>query len=243
MEPGVEKEASESDGISLGCGIGYGYLHRIPTQLAVPKRKPEGGPPSPSPSGDAPLEPPATNGYTETPLLAPNSQSEDPASLSYGTDQSGHTYPVENSLHPPPPVQRVMDPDFIDMSGASFPELIDLVKTINVPSSTSFNTSVNSTATTEDLLMNSATESSFDPATLPVPDDSTLPLESSGPQPALDIHMPSLSHLPSLPMDISVNATARADSDAQETVLRSDETEEPLSSTVLHAGDEKAQEL
>ncbi|XP_015268291.1 PREDICTED: Golgi reassembly-stacking protein 1 [Gekko japonicus] len=227
---------------SLGCGIGYGYLHRIPTQPAIPKRKPEAGSPSPWPSGDAPLEPPATNGYTETPLLAPNSQSEDPASSSYSTDQSGHTYPVENSLHPPPPVQRVMDPDFIDMSGAPFPELIDLVKTINVPSSTSFNASVGSTATTEDLLMNSAAESSFNHATLPIP-DSTLSPETSGPQPALDIHMPSLSPLPSLPMDISVNAAAGADSDAPETVLHSDEMEGPILSTVLHAGDEKAQEL
>nr|XP_056713750.1 Golgi reassembly-stacking protein 1 [Euleptes europaea] len=224
---------------SLGCGIGYGYLHRIPTQPAVPKKKSEAGPPPPLPSGDIPPEPP-TNGYTETPLLAPTSQSEDPASLSYSTDQSGQTYPVENSLHPPPPVQRVMDPDFIDMSGASFPELIDLVKTVNVSPSASFNTSADSAATTEDLLTSSTAESSLNQASLLIPEDPTLSPESLGPQPALDKQMPSLSPLPSLPMDISVNATSREDSDAQETALHSDETEGP---TLPHADDEKAEEL
>ncbi|XP_077160248.1 Golgi reassembly-stacking protein 1 isoform X1 [Paroedura picta] len=222
---------------SLGCGIGYGYLHRIPTLLAVPKRNSEAGSPSPLPAGDVPPEPP-TNGYTETPLLAPNVQSEDSS-----TDQTGHTYSAENSLHPPPPVQRVMDPDFIDMSGASFPELIDLVKTINVPSSTSFSTSADSTAAAEDLLMSSAAESPFNQATLPISEDPTLSPESSGPQPALDIQMPSPSPLPSLPMDVSVSATSTADSDAQEIAPCSDEMEGPPLSSMLHAGDEEADEL
>ncbi|XP_077160249.1 Golgi reassembly-stacking protein 1 isoform X2 [Paroedura picta] len=171
---------------SLGCGIGYGYLHRIPTLLAVPKRNSEAGSPSPLPAGDVPPEPP-TNGYTETPLLAPNVQSEDSS-----TDQTGHTYSAENSLHPPPPVQRVMDPD---------------------------------------------------QATLPISEDPTLSPESSGPQPALDIQMPSPSPLPSLPMDVSVSATSTADSDAQEIAPCSDEMEGPPLSSMLHAGDEEADEL
>ncbi|OXB63823.1 UNVERIFIED_CONTAM: hypothetical protein H355_004668 [Colinus virginianus] len=48
---------------SLGCGIGYGYLHRIPTQSIVSKKKPESKPPSPLPEAGTP--PPSTNGYTE----------------------------------------------------------------------------------------------------------------------------------------------------------------------------------
>ncbi|XP_048367700.1 Golgi reassembly-stacking protein 1 [Sphaerodactylus townsendi] len=224
---------------SLGCGIGYGYLHRIPTQPAVPTKKSETSALSPLPSGDMPPEPP-TNGYTETPLLAPASLSEDPASLSCSTDESGHLYSVENSLHPPPPVQRVMDPDFIDMSGASFPELIDLVKTVNVPSSVSFNTSTASAETNEDLLTSSVAESFFNQAPLPVPEDPLLSPESSCPQPELDKQTPSLSPLPSLPTDSPATVTSLEDSDSQETALRSGETE---GSTELLAEDEKDEEL
>ncbi|PKU29138.1 hypothetical protein llap_20558 [Limosa lapponica baueri] len=96
---------------SLGCGIGYGYLHRIPTQSLVPKKKPESKPPSPSPEAGAPV--PSTNGYTETPLLAPASQSDDSeivTNLDHSTDQEMGGYSPESSLSPPPPLQRVMDP-------------------------------------------------------------------------------------------------------------------------------------
>lgn len=48
---------------SLGCGIGYGYLHRIPTQSIVSNKKPESKPPSPLPEAGTPV--PSTNGYTE----------------------------------------------------------------------------------------------------------------------------------------------------------------------------------
>ncbi|XP_007434483.1 Golgi reassembly-stacking protein 1 isoform X3 [Python bivittatus] len=103
---------------SLGCGIGYGYLHRIPTQAAVPKKAAEARPPSPLPSGDAPPESPA-NGYMEASLLAPNSQSEEAESLDYSSSQSVTGYSAENSLHPnPPPLQRVMDPDILAASGS-----------------------------------------------------------------------------------------------------------------------------
>ncbi|ETE72661.1 Golgi reassembly-stacking protein 1, partial [Ophiophagus hannah] len=125
---------------SLGCGIGYGYLHRIPTQAAAPKRAAEIS--SSLPSGDSLIESPA-NGYMEASLIAPHPKTEETESLGYISNQSMTAYSLENSLHlppapAPPPVQRVMDPDFIDMSGASFPELIDLVKTAHVPSSPSF---------------------------------------------------------------------------------------------------------
>lgn len=48
---------------SLGCGIGYGYLHRIPTQSIVSNKKAESKPPSPLPEAGTPV--PSTNGYTE----------------------------------------------------------------------------------------------------------------------------------------------------------------------------------
>ncbi|XP_032093507.1 Golgi reassembly-stacking protein 1 isoform X2 [Thamnophis elegans] len=96
---------------SLGCGIGYGYLHRIPTQAGTPKRAAEIS--SSSPSRDAPPESPA-NGYMEASLMAPHPKPEETESLGYISSQSVTPYSLENSLHlppPPPPVQRVMDPD------------------------------------------------------------------------------------------------------------------------------------
>lgn len=85
---------------SLGCGIGYGYLHRIPAHpgVAAPAPSP---PPSP-PGGDAaPVTP--THGFTEASLMAASGQSEDTLELDQVTLQDS---PL------PPPVQRVMDPGF-----------------------------------------------------------------------------------------------------------------------------------
>ncbi|KAK7945106.1 hypothetical protein WMY93_000834 [Mugilogobius chulae] len=94
---------------SLGCGIGYGYLHRIPVQsdaalpqLPNPVTVPEETPSSLKPSN---------HGYTETPLMAPSTPSEDVLDLQHISLQG-------ESL--PPPIQRVMDPGF---SETSVPEL------------------------------------------------------------------------------------------------------------------------
>ncbi|NWH80124.1 GORS1 protein, partial [Piaya cayana] len=96
---------------SLGCGIGYGYLHRIPTQPAAAKKKQESKPPSPLAGAGTPV--PSTNGYTETPLLAPTSQSDSTemvTNVDHPTDQEASGYSPNSSLPPPPPLQRVMDP-------------------------------------------------------------------------------------------------------------------------------------
>ncbi|KAL7976460.1 hypothetical protein Chor_008409 [Crotalus horridus] len=70
---------------SLGCGIGYGYLHRIPTQAAALKRATETS--SPLPSGDAPPEPPA-NGYMEASLMSPSLNTEEMENLGYISGQN-----------------------------------------------------------------------------------------------------------------------------------------------------------
>ncbi|XP_007434482.1 Golgi reassembly-stacking protein 1 isoform X1 [Python bivittatus] len=200
---------------SLGCGIGYGYLHRIPTQAAVPKKAAEARPPSPLPSGDAPPESPA-NGYMEASLLAPNSQSEEAESLDYSSSQSVTGYSAENSLHPnPPPLQRVMDPGFIDMSGASFPQLIDLVKTANVPSSPFNLTDI--LAASGSLSTNSETHSYFDQASLPFSEESVSLQAGESALPEFHEARPSTSPLPPLPMDLSLNALSGVEADAQET--------------------------
>ncbi|XP_060638609.2 Golgi reassembly-stacking protein 1 [Anolis sagrei] len=222
---------------SLGCGIGYGYLHRIPTQPAVPKKKTEASPASPSPSGDTPAEPPS-NGYTEAPLLAANVQSEESTDHDYSTTQSVTVYPSENSLHPPPPVQRVMDPGFIDMSGASFPELIDLVKTINVPSSSSTTFNLTDTLTASGSLeTHGAEQPHLDQATLPVSEDPTSSCPASQELRPLDPLLPS--------PDVSVNAASHLDGGAPETGLLPDGTETSSLSKTLQSDtdDRKSEEL
>ncbi|XP_068197225.1 Golgi reassembly-stacking protein 1a [Antennarius striatus] len=98
---------------SLGCGIGYGYLHRIPAQSDPPARSP-----SPVPQEDPPLRPP-THGFTEAPLMAPPTPTEDPPlDLQQLSFQEA-----------PPPIRRVLDPGQVttpgDPEGAA-PDRLDL---------------------------------------------------------------------------------------------------------------------
>ncbi|XP_071758271.1 Golgi reassembly-stacking protein 1-like isoform X1 [Centroberyx gerrardi] len=82
---------------SLGCGIGYGYLHRIP---ALPEES-TATPSSPDPEeSTSPMLP--THGFTEASLMAPSGQSED------AVDLEEHVVLEHAPL--PPPIQRVMDP-------------------------------------------------------------------------------------------------------------------------------------
>ncbi|XP_061652891.1 Golgi reassembly-stacking protein 1a isoform X2 [Phyllopteryx taeniolatus] len=85
---------------SLGCGIGYGYLHRIPahSDISTPKTP---VPPAPAPEESPPAEMP-NHGFTEAPLMAPSSQSEDVLGVTLH----------DASLNPP--MQSVMDPGLSD---------------------------------------------------------------------------------------------------------------------------------
>nr|XP_040027087.1 Golgi reassembly-stacking protein 1-like [Gasterosteus aculeatus aculeatus] len=79
---------------SLGCGIGYGYLHRIPALPDVSTGKNHTPAPEEEPVPELP-----THGFTEAPLMAPSSQSVDVLDL-------------QQEAPLPPPIQRVMDPGF-----------------------------------------------------------------------------------------------------------------------------------
>ncbi|XP_008284198.1 Golgi reassembly-stacking protein 1a [Stegastes partitus] len=104
---------------SLGCGIGYGYLHRIPANLEVSPVKPPTPVPEEEPSPELP-----THGYTETPLMAASSQSEDLLDLEQVTLEEA---PL------PPPIQRVMDPGFSDSEVAAMsPDPADLVDRLDL---------------------------------------------------------------------------------------------------------------
>uniref|UniRef100_A0A8C3B8X9 Golgi reassembly stacking protein 1 n=1 Tax=Cairina moschata TaxID=8855 RepID=A0A8C3B8X9_CAIMO len=227
---------------SLGCGIGYGYLHRIPTQ-SLSKKKLESKPPSPLPEAVTPT--PSTNGYTETPLLAPTSQSdasEIVMNLDHPTGQEMSGYLPESSLSSPPPLQRVMDPGFLDMSGISLPELPDLTKVSNVSSSASFTMpTVDTLVGTEKFMANSEPSAYFENATTPNPEDLMMYSEDSARQPELDHLLPTASSLPSftLPNEISSKTTLGTDSSNQETVLLNS-FESSLSTTLMKPEDEEA---
>ncbi|XP_074055211.1 Golgi reassembly-stacking protein 1 [Macrotis lagotis] len=135
---------------SLGCGIGYGYLHRIPT--VSPKKPLETSPPMALPPETLPLLP---GGYIEASLQAPDSPFE-PASDVLDMDQSTGSrrdvYSVETSLQPPPPVQRVMDPGFLDVSGVSLLDTTDATPLPNTTSSVSLHSLGESVIGTESVL-------------------------------------------------------------------------------------------
>ncbi|XP_063308786.1 Golgi reassembly-stacking protein 1 isoform X1 [Pelobates fuscus] len=139
---------------SLGCGIGYGYLHRIPLQPATPPKTSEITPPSPPLPKEEPALPP-TNGYNEAPLMAAESQTDtaEDALLSaiHPVQEIGGS-PTENSMVLPPPVQRVMHPGFLDTSGLPMPEIPDISKLIDITSSDSVDLIKNVSPTTDQLL-------------------------------------------------------------------------------------------
>ncbi|NXN03412.1 GORS1 protein, partial [Sylvia borin] len=215
---------------SLGCGIGYGYLHRIPTQSMTSKKKSESKSSSPSPEAGTPV--PSTNGYTETPLLAPTSQNDSSVTvmnLDQSTEMSG--YSPESSLSPPPPLQRVMDPGFLDMSGISVSEFTSLTEVSSLSPSASFNTPVAGASVGPDTLMPSSEASAyFENASALDPDGLSPYPEGSDKPPTLDDLLPSIPSLPSLdlPHDISSKTTLGTDAENQESKLPVDSTESSL---------------
>ncbi|KAL0966559.1 hypothetical protein UPYG_G00296790 [Umbra pygmaea] len=90
---------------SLGCGIGYGYLHRIPARHDLTRTDEMTAFPS-LPEEDAKSERP-TNGYQEVSLKVGQRVGEEAKDMDQFTLQS-----EDRPL--PPPIQRVMDPGFSD---------------------------------------------------------------------------------------------------------------------------------
>uniref|UniRef100_H0YQB3 Golgi reassembly stacking protein 1 n=1 Tax=Taeniopygia guttata TaxID=59729 RepID=H0YQB3_TAEGU len=229
---------------SLGCGIGYGYLHRIPTQSMTSKKKPESK--SPSPEAGTPVL--STNGYTETPLLAPTSQSDSSAAvmnLDHSTEQEMSGYSPESSLSPPPPLQRVMDPGFLDMSGISVSEFTNVTEVSNLSPSASFNVpAAGASVGSETLMPKSEASAYFENVSTLEPESLTPYPEGSGKQPTLDDLLPSIPSLPSLdlPHDISSKTTLGADADSQESKLLVNSIESSLTTAAETPEHEAARE-
>ncbi|XP_061926277.1 uncharacterized protein LOC133665095 isoform X2 [Entelurus aequoreus] len=111
---------------SLGCGIGYGYLHRIPAPPDLSIQTPTGPPPPAPPlvpEEGAPAELP-NHGFTEAPLMAPSNQSEDVLDLEQVTLPDA---PL------PPPIHRVTDPGLLESEAAMMsPDPADLLDRLDV---------------------------------------------------------------------------------------------------------------
>ncbi|KAM8849588.1 Golgi reassembly-stacking protein 1a [Spinachia spinachia] len=104
---------------SLGCGIGYGYLHRIPALPDVSTGKRHAPAPEEEPIPELP-----THGFTEAPLMAPSSQSVDVLECEQVTLREA---PL------PPPIQRVMDPGFSESKvAATNPEAATLTDRLDL---------------------------------------------------------------------------------------------------------------
>uniref|UniRef100_A0A7N4PMI8 PDZ GRASP-type domain-containing protein n=2 Tax=Sarcophilus harrisii TaxID=9305 RepID=A0A7N4PMI8_SARHA len=137
---------------SLGCGIGYGYLHRIPT--VSPKKPQETGLPAALPP-ETLSSSPVQGGYTEASLQAPDSPFDgapDVLDVDRSAASGSDACPVGTSLQPPPPVQRVMDPGFLDVSGIALLDTTDIAPLPSTASSVSLPSLGESVMGTESVL-------------------------------------------------------------------------------------------
>ncbi|ROL44719.1 Golgi reassembly-stacking protein 1 [Anabarilius grahami] len=178
---------------SLGCGIGYGYLHRIPAQPDSPKS--ENISPKASPVAWTPDQEFPTNGFTEVPLMA--------------SGQSMSGLDLETPL--PPPIQRVMDPGFSDQSEVAMmnSEVSDMADRLDL-SVSSIDMTNTSLAVQEDIDVSGVEE--LQDREVPCHDEKITEQYpavdfSSSVAPPSDVSPPlSLSHplLPNLPLDHSM---------------------------------------
>ncbi|KAK2497902.1 hypothetical protein MC885_006119 [Smutsia gigantea] len=153
---------------SLGCGIGYGYLHRIPTQPpSHHKRPPSASPPGPTAQDFSALPGPETGSrqgdYVEALLQAPGSSGEgqlpEPGSPGHGApDFGGFPCGLETPLQPPPPVQRVMDPGFLDVSGISLLDSSNASVWPSLPSASELTSTAVSPSGPEDICSSSGSQ-------------------------------------------------------------------------------------
>ncbi|XP_025769449.1 Golgi reassembly-stacking protein 1 [Puma concolor] len=227
---------------SLGCGIGYGYLHRIPTQPSSHHKKPPGAPPPDAPPPDAPPRGPTPQDspapvrpetgsrqgdYMEALLQAPGSSLEEqlsePGSPSRGApDLGGLARPMETPLQPPPPVQRVMDPGFLDVSGISLLDSSNASVWPSLPSPTEPTPTAVTAAGPEDVCSSSGSHERAGEATWSGSEFEVSFPDSPGPQAQPD-------HLPQLTLPDSLTFTASPEDGLSAELLEAQAEEEPAS--------------
>nr|XP_012421983.1 PREDICTED: Golgi reassembly-stacking protein 1 isoform X3 [Odobenus rosmarus divergens] len=140
--------------------------HKKPLDAPPPGAPPPDAlPPDVPPPGPTPQDSPAPPGpeigsrqddYMEALLQAPGSfmegQLSEPGSPSHGAaDLGGFPRPMEIPLQPPPPVQRVMDPGFLAVSGLSLSESSSAGVRPSLPSATELTRTAHSASGPEDV--------------------------------------------------------------------------------------------
>ncbi|XP_056155605.1 Golgi reassembly-stacking protein 1-like [Lampris incognitus] len=115
---------------SLGCGIGYGYLHRIPTRPLKPDAQGESKFQSPAIAVDSTQELPMSD-YAKVPSVAASNPRGGTENLSEN-EEVGQDPPLT------PPMQAVQDVDISSVSEAMTIDLSEMVSTMNVSDSSVF---------------------------------------------------------------------------------------------------------
>nr|XP_020755377.1 Golgi reassembly-stacking protein 1 isoform X5 [Odocoileus virginianus texanus] len=222
---------------SLGCGIGYGYLHRIPAQPPSHHKKPPGGPPPGAPPpGPAPQDSAAPLGletgskqgdYVEALLQAPDSSTEEqlpgPESPGQGAQDLGDLpRSTETPLQPPPPLQRVMDPGFLDVSGLSLLDSSNASVWPGLPSSAELTPPAVSASGLEDVCSSSGSHERGGEATWSGSEFEVSFPDSPGAQAQPD-------HLPQLTLPDSLTSAASPEDGLSAELLEAQAEEEPAS--------------
>uniref|UniRef100_A0A4W2GSB7 Golgi reassembly stacking protein 1 n=1 Tax=Bos indicus x Bos taurus TaxID=30522 RepID=A0A4W2GSB7_BOBOX len=206
--------------------------HKKPPGGPPPSAPPPGAPPPGPGSQDSPapfgLETGSKQGdYVEALLQAPDSSTEEqppgPESLTQGAQDLGDPpRSMEIPLQPPPPLQRVMDPGFLDVSGLSLLDSSNTSVWPGLPSSTELTPPVASASGLEDVCSSSGSHERGGEATWSGSEFEVSFPDSPGAQAQPD-------HLPQLTLPDSLTSAASPEDGLSAELLEAQAEEEPAS--------------
>ncbi|XP_069331656.1 Golgi reassembly-stacking protein 1 isoform X3 [Eulemur rufifrons] len=208
--------------------------HKKPPTAPPPGAPPPGAPPpGTSTPGPIPLDSPALeigsrqSEYVEALLQAPGSSMKGPLpgpeNLSHDApDLGGLPRSLETPLHPPPPVQRVMDPGFLDVSGISLSDSSNASVWPSLPSSTVLTSTAVSASGPEDVCSSNSSHERGGETTWSGSEFEVSFLDSPGAQAQLD-------HLPQLTLPDSLTSAASPEDGLSAELLEAQAEEEPAS--------------
>lgn len=150
-------------------------------------------------------------------------QLPEPVDPSHGVPGlGGLPRPMETSLQPPPPVQRVMDPGFLDVSGISLLDSSNASVWPSLPPSTELSSTAVSTSGLEDICSSSSSHERGGEATWSGSEFEVSFPDSPGAQAQPD-------HLPQLTLPDSLTSAASPEDGLSAELLEAQAEEEPAS--------------
>uniref|UniRef100_A0A5F5PIG8 Golgi reassembly stacking protein 1 n=1 Tax=Equus caballus TaxID=9796 RepID=A0A5F5PIG8_HORSE len=206
--------------------------HKKPPGAPPPATPPPGAPPPGPTPQDTPAPPSPDMGsrqsdYMEALLQAPDSSMErrlpELGLLSHGAPDLGDLpRSLEIPLQPPPPVQRVMDPGFLDVSGISLLDSSNASVWPSLPSSTELTSTAVSASGTEDVCSSSGSHERGGEATWSGSEFEVSFPDSPGAQAQPD-------HLPQLTLPDSLTCASSPEDGLSAELLEAQAEEEPAS--------------